>query len=264
MKASYTILFILFTVVSFLFSCNNEKDTKPSKTTSKETKVTDAKQEVVFYINDRPVTRGRLYGANLETAINNEIIYEMALKENLHEQQEIKDRVELFKKNIIVGKIKFKLIKEYLANNPVTDDQIDTYYEQIKHKYSRLDLTHIMLDDEETANNIHKLISNAENIEGVLEEQKESGINIVTKNLNETRNYDKYFKSGLEVGKISDPIKGTNKYNIYKIENITYTPLEQIKQQLRYQLTSKNRLKAVNQYVEKSKKENNFNIKKVN
>ena len=89
-------------------------------------------------------------------------------------------------------------------------------------------------------------------------------IKLITKKLNETKNYDRYFKSGLEVGKISKPIKGKNKYNIYKIDKITYRPLEQIQQQLKYQLTSKNRLKAIDEYVKKSIAENNIKIKKVN
>ena len=191
MKSSYNLVLILFLTVSFIVSCNSEKDSKPTKSSNTDsTTEQDKKSEVVFYINDRPVTKGQLYGANLDTAISNEIIYEMALKENLHEEQEILDRVEQFKKNLIVGKIKYRLIKDYLSTNTVTDEQIEAYYEDIKDKYSRLDLTQIMLDDEETANDVYSKIINSDNIEDTLEEQEKAGIKIVTKKLNETRNYD--------------------------------------------------------------------------
>ena len=265
MKSSFKLVLIMFLVVSFLGSCNSDKDGKQTKSTPpKDTSSQDTKSDIAFYINERPVTKGQLYGANLDTAISNEIIYEMALKENLHEEQEILDRVELFKKNLIVGKIKFRLITDYLSTNTVTDEQIEAYYEEIKDKYARLDLTQIMLDDEETANDVYSKIINSNNIEGTLEEQEKAGIKIVTKKLNETRNYDRYFKSGLKLGEISKPIKGNNKYNIYKIDKIDYTPLERVKQQLKYQLISKNKLKVIDEYVEKSIAENNIKIKKVN
>ena len=265
MKLSSNLILILFLAVSFMISCNSEKDSKQTKSAPpKDTSAQDTKSEVLFYINERPVTKGQSYGANLDTAINNEIIYEMALKENLHEEQEILDRVEQFKKNLIVGKIKFRLITDYLSTNTVTDEQIEAYYEKIKDKYARLDLTQIMLDDEETANDVYSKITNSDNIEDTLEQQEKAGIKIVTKKLNETKNYDRYFKSGLELGKISKPIKGRNKYNIYKIDKIGYTPLDQVKQQLKYRLTSKNRSKAIDEYVKKSIADNNIKIKKVN
>jgi foldase protein PrsA len=217
-----------------MISCNSEKDSKQTKSAPpKDTSAQDAKSEVVFYINERPVTKGQSYGANLDTAINNEIIYEMAVKQNLDKDESIINRVELFRKNLITSKIKSQVIKDYLANNTVTDEEIEAYYEEIKDKYARLDLTQIMLDDEETANDVYSKITNSDNIEDTLEQQEKAGIKIVTKKLNETKNYDRYFKSGLELGKISKPIKGRNKYNIYKIDKIGYTPLDQVKQQLK-------------------------------
>jgi foldase protein PrsA len=264
MKSSCNLALILFLAVAFMVSCNNEKDSKKTSPQAQDTSSSqDKKSEVVFYINDRPVSKGQLVGPNLDSAISNEVIYEMAVKQNLDKDESILNRVEQFKKNIITSKIKSQVIKDYLSKTTVTDEQIEAYYEEIKHKYATLDLTQIMLDDEETANAVYAKIANSDNVDDTLEEQKKAGVKIITKKLKQTKHYDRFFKD-IKEGELSNPVKGKNKYNIYKIDTIEYTPLEQIKQQLQYQLTSKNRSKAIDEYVKKSIAENNIKIKKVN
>lgn len=256
-------LIILSLSFIFLISCNNDnKPKKVEKDTTKESSLENSREQIAFYINDRPVTRGQIHGPNLERGISNEVIYEMALKQGMDKDQEIIDRGQLYKKNLLVSKIKSKAIKDHLSQITITDEELDTFYEETKNNFARLDLTQIMLDDEQTAHNVYSKIVTSDDIDKTIDEQQKQGIVIITKELKLTRNYDHLFKE-IEVGSLTKPVKGTHKYNIYRIDKIDYVPLEQIKQKLRLQLTSKHRLKAIDQYVDSAIKNNNIVIKKV-
>ncbi len=120
-----------------------------------------------------------------------------------------------------------------------------------------------MLDDEETAHKVYSKLVTSQDIDKTIDDEQKQGVVIITKKHKLTRNYDHLFED-LKVGNLTKPVKGTNKYNIYRIDKIDYIPLDQIKQKLKLQLIAKNKVKAIDQYVDKAIKENDIKIQKVN
>lgn len=179
----------------------------------------------------------------LEELINQELFYLDAKDRNLDEEAEFKIELE---------KAKDSLLKQYsmralLSDADVTEEEVVEYYNSNKDMFKQGDQAkakHILVDDEEKANEIAKEIKDGLDFEEAAKKystcpSKEKGGDLG------------YFTKGkmvpefeavafnMNVGEISDPVKTQFGYHIIKLEDIKAEKqllLDEVKEQLKQQL----------------------------
>jgi len=260
-KQIFIILLLLFSV-----SCQNSKDTEPTDTK----KETDAKEQpsttskkVAFYINDRPVYENKFVNQSIKQAINDEIIYEGALIDKVDSDPAILTKVAEFKRNLIIGTVKGKVIRDYLDSKEFTDEDFTKYYEDNKYKYTSLDLLEISSTDKIAIADLRSKLSKGQDFEQLSSEIKNSGINIKNRQIKNTKKYNLYF-TNLEIGSISKPYEQRNIHYIFQITKNNPQPYKYIKSKVKFNLLSSTRGNAVTEYVKKLKAEHNIKVKMVN
>lgn len=260
-KHIIVILLLLFSV-----SCQNSKDTEPTdtkkETDTKEQPSTTSKK-IAFYINDRPVYENKMVNQNIQQAINNEIIYEAALIDKVDADPEILTRVAEFKKNLIIGTVKGKVIRDYLDSKEFADEDITKYYEENKYKYSSLDLLEITSTDKNAIDDLRSKLLEGQDLEQLFSEIENSGTNIKKRQINNTKRYNRYF-TNFEIGGISEPYEERNNHYIFQITKINVQPLKFIKSKVKFNLISNTRANAVTEYIKKVNTEYNIKVKRVN
>ena len=66
-----------------------------------------------------------------------------------------------------------------------------------------------------------------------------------------------------EVGKISKPVDQQNNIVIYVIFKADVKPLDALKKNIKYSLLNEQKRNAIDDYIEKTKKENNIKVERV-
>ncbi|MDF0728148.1 peptidylprolyl isomerase [Cytobacillus sp. S13-E01] len=131
--------------------------------------------------------------------------------------------------------------KASTAGVTVTDEEIKQYYESLKYEVRA---SHILVDDEETANEILEKLNTGEDFAALAKEYSTD-----TASAENDGDLD-YFRTGemmydfekvafaLEIGEISDPVQTDNGYHIIKttdkreIEDTELQPLEEMKDEI--------------------------------
>ncbi|MCI5972163.1 MAG: peptidylprolyl isomerase [Anaerococcus sp.] len=113
------------------------------------------------------------------------------------------------------------------TNNEVTDDEIKKYFEDNKDEFVKVDASHILVQDEETAKEIKEKINNGEDFAKLAEEYstdtasaKNGGsVGAFSKGQMVKEFEDAAFS--MKEGEVSDPVKSQFGYHIIKVNKIT-------------------------------------------
>ena len=187
--------------------------------------------------------------------------FEDALKQaNLTEDQ-LKDE---FKKQVIMSAVQEDIVKDIT----VTDEDIQTYYDENKDKQFSVgagaNVSHILVDDEETAKGLKaKIDAGADFATLAKENSKDTGTATKGGSLgfipyNSTQ-YVAEFVEGfknLKEGEVSAPVKSQYGYHIIKATGLkaaTVTPLDQVKDQIKSTLTQQKQSQTFNAKIEEWK-----------
>jgi len=253
--------------------CNSENNTKSQSPVDNTSKTENSdlssktKPEGIlrFQINGRPVyTKGKS-NVNLEALIRDEVIYETSIIQGKDIDPQIIQKVERYKRNLLIGQAKRDIIQNFMSAHKITDEEVKEYYDSNKSKYTYLDLIEIKTPTEESSTAIYnQLLSNKNKpIEEIVDEYKAKNIDITIIDLTNTRIYNNKFKK-LKKGQITEPVEVNRRYSIYKIESVRIMTLGSMKNIILANYKSSLKKKSLDEYVEKSIAENNIKIKKVN
>jgi len=246
--------------IAFVISCTKDENKKAEDT--KKTESQQKTEEVAFYINDRPVYKSDLKYPRYADNLNDEILYEAALAQGLDKDEKMISIFQKYKKNLLIGHLKGRVIKEYEANNPVNDEQIAEYYEENKDQYTFLDLKRVLVTDKQKAAELHKQLSESEDPFKTLETLKDKDSDIKLLELNNSRRYNKEFNK-LEKGAVSNLVPERKSFSIFIINAVNTRPLEEVKHTIKYSVAGSNKLTAINEYIKKAKVEYKIKVKKV-
>lgn len=199
---------------------------------------------------------------NMKAQVGGEEQFNKALKEREYTLEQFKAE---YAKNLSISNLTQKVTKDI----KVTDEEIQTYYNENKDNYTQkpgADMAHILVDTEEKAKEIKAKYDSGTPFEDLAKEfgtdgTKEQGgaLGFVEY---ETTSFDKDFLAGakqLKEGEVSNPVKTQFGWHLIKVMNIqrdaVITPLEDIKDTVKASLENEKKFEAFNNYVEKIKKD---------
>ncbi|MGH0612785.1 peptidylprolyl isomerase [Bacillus cereus] len=140
-------------------------------------------------------------------------------------------------------KLKTQIAFEKAVKASVTEKEIKDYYKP------NLKVSHILVNDEKTANEIKEKLNNGEDFTALAKQysedpgSKEKGGELGELNAFQMDRMDPKFKEAtykLEVGQVSEPIKSSFGYHIIKMtEKIELKPFNQEKENIRKELETK-------------------------
>jgi len=251
-----TCVLLIMIAFTLIVSCDRQ-ESKQTKEPGTENAKTQGK--VAFKINGRPVYKDEMSVRDINAAINDEILYEDALMKGVDKEARVEKTLKIYRRNFIVGIMKKKIIDDFLENYQLSDEEINKYYEENKNKYSIIDVNKLLIQDKSKAEEIHNKLVNGEAIDDIVIEYKAPNTEIIVQKIFNTRRYNDLFDS-LEVGKISKPVDEQDNTLIYVILKADIKSLDSMKNKIQYSLLNKQKNKAIADYIEKTKKENNIKV----
>ncbi|NLV76861.1 MAG: peptidylprolyl isomerase [Tissierellia bacterium] len=190
--------------------------------------------------------------------VNQELLYLDALKNGLDEEEDFKNELE---------KVKIGVLKQYAINRlfkgiTVTEEEINSFYDENKHFFQRPEVaraSHILVDDEEKANEILDEINDGLSFEDAASKysncpSKANGGDLGEFSRGKMVPEFEEVAFSMEEGSISEPVKTQFGYHIiklnYKKESGT-SSLEEVKGQINHQLIL---MKQQEIYLDKTEK----------
>lgn len=200
----------------------------------------------------------------LDELIKRELIYQNALKMKLDKDAEYLDKIKEFEKMTLVSLVLKKEVEEKAV---VDDAEVKAFYDQNADKFTvgtELKASHILVDTEQEAKDIHARIKKGENFadlakkfskdRGSADKGGDVGYFTRGKMVPEFENA----AASLKPGEVSEPVKTRFGYHIIKLTDIkqgTRASFEQSAESIQRQLLGEKRKKVFDTYVEKLKGE---------
>ena len=134
--------------------------------------------------------------------------------------------VEKFKETVRKDLMYQKHKEWFEKENPVTDEEIKKYYEDNKDQFAKRDASHILVEDEKTANEIKEKLDNGEDFADLAKEYSKDTANAANGGNLGTFSRGQMVKEfedaafKLKEGEISEPIKTQFGYHIIKINKV--------------------------------------------
>src|SRR3990172_12616 len=213
-------------------------------------------KKIVARVNGRPIYEGALKGRPLENVIDYEIFYEVGLKQGLDKKFE--GDVEEYRKRLIVASLQKDILAKQ-SKEEITEQEIEEYYKQNEDKFNIMNFELIVVEDQNLANEIHKRAVNGEDFKKIASDYSGSDANVRVQDLRFNRKYDERFK-GKEVGSISEVIQEGKKFIILKLTDVKQVPVTRSQQAAKYSIMASKRAKAIHDFAEKAKDENNIKV----
>lgn len=151
------------------------------------------------------------------------------------------------------------------ANNKVTDEELKKYFEENKDSLLKVDASHILVEDEETANEIKEKLNNGENFEELAKEYSTdtgSAANGGALGAFGKGQMSKEFEDvafSLGEGEISDPVKTQFGYHIIRVNDIKDS-VEDVKEEVTKALNDKKYSDYLNKLNEESNVVTEFSV----
>jgi hypothetical protein len=216
---------------------------------------------VVARINGRPIYKEEVGEEPLERVIDEEILYEIGLKQGLDKNKKLEEKVERYKKRLIINAVRAQILDNIGKKEPkVSDEEIENYYKENENRYRYLSLKAIITNDRKVAEEIHKRALKGEDFEKIVSDySNNSGKEVTLRELSFTRRYNDIFK-GKEIGSVSNIIQEGNRFIILKVTDVRQIELQRVKPAIRTTIAAQKKGEALHDYIEKLKKENNIKV----
>jgi peptidyl-prolyl cis-trans isomerase C len=180
-----------------------------------------------------------------EELVAREIFVQEAEKTGLDKSDEVKRQLENTRQDILIR----ALIRDYLAKNPVKDEDVKAEYEKLKKEASasgkEYKARHILVDSEDDAKKIIGQLDKGEKFEDLAKQSKDPGSATNGGDLgwNSASTFVKEFSDamvGLEKGKtVKAPVKTQFGYHVIRLDDVRDAappPMEQVEPQIQQQL----------------------------
>jgi hypothetical protein len=258
-----TLFPLLLLIVSINVSCTkSEKKEETKKDASKAEITSTDKQEngtgkkVVARVNGNPIYEEDLKGRRLKMAINEEVLYQEALKQGLDKQ--LQGEIDTYKRRVLIETVQKELLRG-LPKAPkveVTDEEIEKYYRKHSNRYRFISLKEISVSDRSTAEEVRKKLLAGEDPIKIQSEMREK---VIMKDLNFGRRHkDKFDK--IEIGSVTEVIEDGNQFKILQITDVRQIPQEKVSNAIKHIIIARKKGKALQEKIEELKKENNIKV----
>lgn len=245
----FTLLFLLISVVAVSGCKGSKKEEDKNESVDKRTQV---ERKVVARVNDRPVYEDQIKGKDFDSAIADEILYEVGIKKGV--DKEVEPEVEQYRKRLVLNRIKRPIMMGTPKDKNVSDEDIQAYYDKNKVKYSIINLKEISVKDKTKAEEIRTKALAGEDFDKLA-----TDAGTKARDLRYNRRYSNIFV-GKGAGSVSDVIQEGNEYKVLKMVDMKEIPLEKVKQSISYAIMAIKRNEAINQKAEQLKEENNIKV----
>jgi len=241
-------------------STESSQSMNESKSQGEEANQVDQSKTVVAMVNDVPIYREDLRGFDVQKALQKELLYQYGLKQGYLDDS-IKQRVENFKKSLVISKVKIDAIKDYMALNPVTPEEIDSEYKQNKQQFTYLKLNELEIADKDTADKVYNEAKSGTSLKDL---GSKYGDKVKFSEMDRsTKRFNRFFND-LKPGSVSELINNNGKYYIYKVEDTTQLPTPDVRRRLRLEKEAEKKRTAINNLVQKIKQSGDFKVKMMN
>jgi len=149
-------LFVIVLLLLFATSCKDEEKTahitKQQTSTQQQSKkannILDTSKTLLATVNGKSIYKEDLGSKSLDTAINYEVLYQIGLKNGVDKMFE--ENIENYKRKLVLTQMITKIMAG-VPDTEVTDEQINTYYNDYITKYSYLDVIEFTTDNQKPA-----------------------------------------------------------------------------------------------------------------
>ncbi len=218
---------VAFLLLITVFACSKQEETKKKEEKIQETtQKIDPNKTVVAKVNGTPIYKEDLpAGMPIEKAIEKELLLIEAKRRGL--DQIYKEDLENLVKNTLATKVKGQIITEYMRKHPITQEEIEEYYEKNKGKYLYLKVLDISTNDKQLAEEIKsKLEAPNADIEEIKKQYADKEVKFEEKNFSKT--FNQHFDS-FEKGTVSRMVEGKKgKFHIYRIVEVKEPPNKKV------------------------------------
>ncbi|MEM4407339.1 MAG: peptidyl-prolyl cis-trans isomerase [Candidatus Caldarchaeum sp.] len=262
MKRLLPLMLILALATSY--GCKRQEKMDETKNSAPQATV-PAKQEgeatsngkkVVARINGKPIYQEDLDRYSVSEYINDLILYEEGVRRGI--DKELEKQVEHYKKRLVINRLKSEIM-EKVPNQEVTDKEIEDYYNKNKDRYVYLSVEEITTSDKAIAEEIHKRAVAGEELRDIAEKYKKEGTPVRYANIRLTTKFNMFFPKK-EKGAVTGVINVKDKYTMLKITDVRELPLDRVKSSIASTIIAGRRFSALNDFIEKLKKEQNIKI----
>ena len=257
-------------IAGLAFSCSQAPDESPKASVSKANVSQSAKtntapvntnveidksKTVAATVNGSPIYKEDLRGNKLDKAINEEILFQHGV--NLGLDKKVEQRVNDFRKSLVISQIKIDAINEYMALNPVTAEEIEERYSQLKkNRFLFLKLQEMEIADENTANDIHSKVAGGADFSKAASANPKATVKEMDRL---TKRFNQFFTE-MKVGEVSKVVENNGKYYIYRISEVQSMPETDAKRRINLEKKAEKKRQAIARLIQKLKTKEGYKI----
>jgi uncharacterized protein YcfL len=259
-------LILLLLIFVLHTGCKQKQETKPGEEAPKETQSTQTTEEntapskgvsrdksLLATVNGQPIYKQDLKGKNLDDVIIDEILYQDAIKRGLDKTFKSDN------KKLIVELVKQDIINKMPKRQAPTTQEIEDYFKKNQIKYTNLMVIGITAKDEKVADEIQKRAVKGEDFDEIASDQSDSAVKAMLKPSYLPIDKNDYFKS-FEIGTVSDVVKDSGSFSVYKIVDIYRIPLSKVQSSIVNIVDAKKKYNAVREFAEKARNQDNIEV----
>ena len=267
----FGVLFVLLILIGCNQSDSNGKATSADNSSSEQsqssmndnTAATETEPErvgkVIARVNGQPIYEDDLNGRNLEYVITEEIIYQEGIRQGMDKQ--FRHKLRDYERRLIISVTKQSILENAEPTKPISNEQIQSYYELNKDKYTNVRIHEISFADSNFGNEIKDKAKSGEELQTIADSYPD--LEITVKDIGFNRDMAKHFKTR-EVGTVSEVIqKPDGTFSVLKIVEIRDIPLNRSGNAIKHILRSVQKARLFDGYAQIVADENNMTIERI-